>query len=92
VLDTKSPKYLEMAQGHISLSVTVFLLWMSSFMLVTGHRRGAPYLYLGVLLDLFLLLNIYSHSSLALSRKKFLRHVFLSAILPLLVHYLSRHS
>jgi hypothetical protein len=22
VLDTKSPKYLEMAQGHISLSVT----------------------------------------------------------------------
>jgi hypothetical protein len=25
VLDTKSPKYLEMAQGHISLSVTLDL-------------------------------------------------------------------
>jgi hypothetical protein len=43
---------------------------MGSFMLVTGRRRGPPYLYLGVLLDLFLLLNIYSRSSLALSRKK----------------------
>jgi hypothetical protein len=39
-------------------------------MLVTGRRRGPPYLYLGVLLDLFLLLNIYSRSSLALSRKR----------------------
>jgi hypothetical protein len=33
---------------------------MGSFMLVTGRRSGGPYLYLGVLLDLFLLLNIYS--------------------------------
>jgi hypothetical protein len=26
VLDTKSPKYLEMAQGHISLSISLFLV------------------------------------------------------------------
>ena len=26
VLDTKSPKYLEMAQGHISLSISPFLV------------------------------------------------------------------
>jgi hypothetical protein len=37
---------------------------------------GRPYLYLGVLLDLFLLLNIFSHSSLALSRKKERREHF----------------
>jgi hypothetical protein len=26
VLNTKSPKYLEMAQGHISLSISPFLV------------------------------------------------------------------
>jgi hypothetical protein len=26
VLDTKSPKHLEMAQGHISLSISPFLV------------------------------------------------------------------
>jgi hypothetical protein len=38
-------------------------------MFVTGRRRGPLICILGVLLDLFLLLNIYSRSSLALSRK-----------------------
>jgi hypothetical protein len=42
-------------------------------MLVTGHRRGPLICILRVLLDHFLLLNIYSRSSLVLSRKKILK-------------------
>jgi hypothetical protein len=44
VLDTKSPKYLEMAQGHISLSissveVTCFELLLASGMLIHGGKK-----------------------------------------------------
>jgi hypothetical protein len=38
VLDTKSPKYLEMAQGHISLSVVVFRSFMKAGLRFPLHK------------------------------------------------------